>query len=283
MNGAVDAYRRPGALALVYAARLLAGWLVAAPIVAAINGSGLLSFPQGDASLFAPGGDSLVALVQTSYRFLGSAMRDSSWAFCLAAALGLLPYAFWLFALGHSGRLSLGEAAGQALQSLPRLVLLSALSLVLSGILAVLAAVTWGALYDPLVARVNERSVDLWRLASLLPFALLWLWLSMLTDLSRAAVVQHNARFRLSLRLAWRAFKAQKLVMLSSWLTPWLWGVALIAGAALIVERIAVEQPGGWRVLLAWLLHQLVIVGLLLLRASWYTRALRGVGAQPVE
>ncbi|MGE0328208.1 MAG: hypothetical protein AB7K71_37835 [Polyangiaceae bacterium] len=283
MISAVDAYKRPGALALVYAARLCAGWLVAAPIVAAVNGSGLLSFPQGDATLFMAGGDSLVALVQTSSRFLVSALRESSFAFCLAAALGLVPYAFWLSALGHSGRLSLGEAAGLAIARLPRLLLLSALSLVLSGILAVLAALTWGALYDPLVARVNERSVDLWRLASLLPFAALWIWLSMLTDLSRAAVVQHDTRFRRSLRLAWRAFKAQKLVMLSSWLSPWLWGVALIAGGALIVERIAVDQTGGWRVLLAWLLHQLVIVGLLLLRASWYTKALRGVGAQPVE
>ncbi len=283
MIGAVDAYRRPGALALVYTTRLLAGLLIAAPIVGAINGSGLLTFPQGDATLFAPGGDSLAALVQTSYRSLGGALRESSWLLCLSAMLGLLPHAFWLCALGDSGRLGLGEAAGRALERLPRLLLLSALSLVVSGILAVLAALVWGALYDPLAARVDERAVDLWRIASLLPWAALWIWLSILTDLSRAAVVQHDAKLRTSLRLAWRAFKAQKLIMLSSWLSPWLWGIAVIAGGALIVERIAVEQTGGWRVLLAWLLHQLVIVGLLLLRATWYTKALRSVGAQPAE
>ena len=280
MIGAVDGYRRPGALALVYATRFATGWLVAAPLVAAVNGSGLLSFPQGDAPLFAAGGDSLVALIQTSQSFLGSAARESSLLFCFAAMLSLIPYAFWLFALGHTGSLSLGEAAGRAVSRLPRLLALSAASLLLSGILAVLAALTWSALYDPLVARVNERSVDLWRLASLLPFALLWIWLSMLTDLSRAAVVQLDAGLRQALRAGWRAFNAQKLVMLSSWLSPWLWGVALIAGGALIVERIAVEQTGGWRVLLAWLVHQLIIVALLLLRGTWYTKALRGAGAQ---
>ncbi|MEZ4232678.1 MAG: hypothetical protein R3B89_26110 [Polyangiaceae bacterium] len=283
MIGAVDGYRRPGALGLVYAARLLAGWAIAAPLVGAVNGSGVLAFPQGDATLFAAGGDSLLALLQTSHSYLGGALRESSWLFAFSAVLGLVPYAFWLCALGDSGRLGLGQAAGRALERLPRLLILSAASLVLSGILAVLAALSWSALYDPLVARTNERAVDLWRLGSLIPFAALWIWLSMLTDLWRAAVVQHDARLKQALRLGWRAFRAQKLVMLSSWLSPWLWGVALIAGGALIVERLAVEQTGGWRVLLAWLVHQLVIVGLLLLRSTWYTKALRGVGAQPAD
>jgi hypothetical protein len=229
--------------------------------------------------VFAPGGDALVDLALTSGSYLASALCESGFLFVVLAGLGLLPSAVWLAALGRGGQLSLAESWALAIRHLPRLALLSGVGLLLGSLLAVLAGLGYSALADPLAARLDERQAALWRAASLLPWLPVFSVLAILTDLARAAVIQHDAGIRAALRVALRAFRAKKLLLISSWLTPHLWSVALVAGVAMLVEQVAVQQPGGWRVLGAWLLHQLAVLLLLVLRGSWHSRALASAGA----
>lgn len=277
--GAVSPLRRPGALALMYSYRLAAGLLVAAPISAVLSGSGIFAFPQGDASVFAPGGDALVDLMVTSGAYLSSALRESAYLFVMLAGVGLLPYALWLSALGRGGQLSLSESWALAIRHLPRLALLSALGLLLGALLALVAALGYSALEAPLAARFDERRATLWQAASLLPWLPVFCLLSILTDLARAAVIQHDAGLRAALGVALRAFRARKLLLFSSWLSPHLWSVALVAGVAMLIEQLAVEQPGDLRVAGAWLIHQLAVVVLLVLRGTWHRRALISAGS----
>jgi hypothetical protein len=54
--------------------------------------------------------------------------------------------------------------------------------------------------------------------------------------------------------------------------------LGIVLAAAVCVERLHVEQPGSWRILCVFGLHQIAVLALVALRASWLAYTLRQVG-----
>jgi hypothetical protein len=96
-----------------------------------------------------------------------------------------------------------------------------------------------------------------------------------LLDLSRAAAVRHELGAKLSLLFALDVARRSPLSALLGWLPYAAAGALLVLGAALATVAADVSQAGQARVLAVLLLHQLTLLGLLVLRAAWLARALR--------
>src|SRR5687767_1527641 len=114
MNGAMQrldareifARRRPGAIALFWAARLGLALLIALPIGTAFQALGVGRTPEaGDAGLFAPGALLLAEALRLGTAGWGSLAATSAVLLCLFAFLLLLPLASLYVALAHAGKL----------------------------------------------------------------------------------------------------------------------------------------------------------------------------------
>jgi hypothetical protein len=279
-NHEIQLRRRPGVIAVVWAARLIGAWIVALPVTQLFESSGIGDFPRGDALLFEPGGALLVETLRKGGGALPATLRDSLLLLLLVMFASLLPLALLLVALVHGGRLDRREWLVRAFEHLPPLILLAGAVLLVQSIALGAAAVVAAAARAILYQRLDERSADLITVALFLGGALFVLALGILHDLARAAAVRHRSRATSAIKAGYRALRRRPLAALSGWLVPALWSVAALAAGAILVGRIGVEESGEWRVLAVLGVHQLVMLGLVALRAVWLARALALVGPE---
>ncbi|MCC6555359.1 MAG: hypothetical protein IT372_20555, partial [Polyangiaceae bacterium] len=117
------AWRRPGAVALYFAYRAVAALLIAAPVTALV-GEAVGAYPAGDAVLFEPGALMLLEIARLA-RIAAPALAAQIGAGALiAAALGLIPLAALLVALGRPGPLGAALVGARVARSLGPLVML---------------------------------------------------------------------------------------------------------------------------------------------------------------
>jgi hypothetical protein len=278
----MGARRRPGVIAVVFGLKLVAASAVGLPVSAAVLGTGVTQWPGGDAVLWEPGGGLLGELVWNQPWVFIAALRASGWLALLAACLGLLPLVALMVALCHAGRLGWSWLAARTMEHLGAFAALAGMTLVAQGALFFAAGLVATALRGYLAERWGERGSDLVGLGVLALAGLGVVVLGILEDIARAVVVRARARLRTALPRALTIAQGHARSILGAYLPRALSSLALLVGAAAVVLLVSLDRPDGWRVGVAFLVHQTAAFGLVWLRASWLARAL-ACAPEPVE
>ena len=276
----IRARTRPGAISLVWALRLLLGFLIALPIARLVGASPIADFARGDALLFDGGGLFLVELFRSHADTLRGAAQSMTVILVVASIASLVTHALLLVALAHRERLRIGEWGGRALEHFPAFVLMGGLVWLAQGLIALVVGSLGAALGKSLSERISERGADLAALSVFAFGALLMLLVGLAHDLGRAAAVRKRVGGWQGLGDGFRTFARRPFAALISWAVPAFWTVAVLAAAAIVVERLSVEREGSLRVVAAFIIHQLAVLALVALRATWLGRALVLVGGQ---
>ncbi len=270
----IRAHRRPGVIVLSWLTRLVAAWVVASPLVAVASAVGVDRLPDGDAELFAPGGQLLVEAVRLGGPGLGAALKGASVIAVLAGWASLLPLAALMVALATTGRLRLGSWLGRSAELFPRFTLLGGLTLALQGLVVLVTSLVVAGADTPAHAMFDERNADLARGVVATSGVVGVMFFGVVQDLARAAVVRHDSPGWTSWKTAATRMLRRPGAPLLGWLPPALWSLALVVLGMLVTDAIDVSQGGGGRVACVLLVHQLTVLGLVALRASWLARAL---------
>lgn len=270
--GQLRARQRPLLILSIAGVRAATALCLAWPLASLVAASGIGARSQGDRALFEPGGFLLLEVA----RLQGPAL--------LAAAHGLLPLlgmglvlsalcnGALLLGLNQSERVSPSELAARTLRVAPRLLLVGAGASLLQVVLGLIGAALADAVPEPLAKPV----------AATLGQAAAWLLIGLLAgavggaaDITRAALIRHETRLPEALahaaQLTWR----RPVLSCLGWLPYAVPLVLAAAMAARIAEACDVSRAGAWRVALVFVVHQLVVVVAVALRAAWYARALR--------
>jgi hypothetical protein len=257
---------------VVWAYRLLAALVIAYPLARLVGATGVASLPDGDRALFAPGGAYLVEALRLGVRYLVSATGALSLVGAGLAVFALIPLAALVVALNARERLERGLWAARTLESFPPFVFLGGLTFLAQALLLFLGGAAGGALRDILTASTTERGADLGTIALALCTLLAVAAVGVVQDLARAEIVRSGKRGLAALGPALNTFVASPA--LRAWAgrtVPALLGLAL---AAWLATRLHLDRPGTLRVLAAWTIHQVAVLGWVVLRASWMARAL---------
>lgn len=272
--------QRWGAIALSWSFQLLLALLLAAPLVAALSGTGIANHPRGDAVLFEPGGLYLIEALRLGAGAALSALQVSFVSFVVLGMLGLFPLAALLSALRSDGKLRVASWLGEAIAHVPSFVLIGGVTWLGRAALALFFVLVYSLLEGPVGAAFNERNADLVLISGALVCAIAFAALGIAADLARAARVRFGLRALGAFRTGLGTFGQRPFAAVVGWLIPASWSVALIALAAILVGLLAVDQPESWRVLGAFVVHQLTAIGLIALRALWLHRSLELVGSR---
>jgi hypothetical protein len=272
--------QRWGAIALAWSFQLLVALVLAAPVVAALSGTGIADHPRSDAVLFEAGGLYLMEALRLGAGALLSTLQVSLLSFAVLGMLGLFPLAALLSALLYDGKLRVASWLGAAIAHVPSFVLIGGLTWLGRAALALFFVLVYSLLEGPVSSAFNERNADLVLISGALVCTIAFAALGVAADLARAARVRFGLRALGAFRAGLGAFGQRPLAAAVGWLIPASWSVALVALAAILVGLLAVDQPGSWRVLGAFVVHQLTAIGLIALRALWLHRSLELVGSQ---
>lgn len=277
------ALSRPRALFLLWFFRLLAGWVIAAPLVSAVEGTGIGHYQHGDAALFEPGGLILLEVVRLGLEGLTAALTRGLWLFALFALLSIVALALWMTVLNCPQRLTVAQVVNRATSRLPSffamgfVVLLGQASLAGAGLFLLVSV------HDVVSVLLSEVTVDLASIVYVAVLASVVLWFGVLHDLGRAACVHHETPALKSLELGFRVFARRPWLTLAHYLTAGVWSVVLVAAASVGAGRLAVESGSDLSYGGVWTLHQSVIIGLVVLRGGWLCAALRLTARPPSE
>jgi hypothetical protein len=247
---------------------------VALPPSALVFGTGLTQWPGGDRILFEAGGGMLLEIVYRHPLLWQGALKASIWISTLAGILGLAPLTAVMLALAHAGRLSWRELGARALEHFLPFAVLATVTLLAQAALCLVAAAVARGLRVPFTHWAGERNADLALLGWLLFAGLAVLFLGLLEDVARAKVIRSRAGAGPALRSALRLLGTRFGWLAAAYLPRVLWSMALLVAVAFLLPRIAVDQPGSWRVFLAFFVHQTAAFGLLWIRADWLARVL---------
>jgi hypothetical protein len=275
----IRARRRPFAIALVWAFRLVAAYLIASPLADLFQALGAGRAPLGDAALFEPGALLLIEALRLQMPALAPALRTGFAVFLFASLVSLLPLSALYVALASGGRLRAGEWCAGAVECLPRFVLLGGLSLLCQAGIILAFTMVHGLLRPMLAATLTERGTDV---GSILLFSIAGaavLTIGVVHDLARAASVHGAATAGRAVREALSTFRRARAAVIAGWLVPALTSGAIVGLAAFVVASLQLERGGAARFALATSVHQAAAFALVALRANWIARSLRLVGS----
>jgi hypothetical protein len=265
---------RWGTVAAVYGLRFVLALAFAAPVVSVVEGVGLSGFADGDAILFEPSGLYLVELLRLAGPDLKALAGNALYLALPALALSIWSRAALMTALAEPGRLALGVVFERSLRALPGFLFISGLGLLARLAFVLVAIEVAGPVLTLAELGFDEKKADLTALAAVLVCLLPLLAIPPLSDLLRARVVLEGARVRDAIAPGWQLFRAKFPRVFLAWLLPALGALALGLAVAALVPLFDVSQPGGFRVLGVFLLHQLAAFGLVWFDAVWLARAL---------
>jgi hypothetical protein len=280
-NAAMTARRRPLAIALLWAYEALVALALAWPFAAFVRSS-YGAHPDGDAPLWHPGGLALADLMLRSgssgNKELGAALSaHTTFALGIGAAVGLLPLAVLVVSIAFTtpdrGHPPLRRVLDRAVGAFPAFFsLLLLMSIVEFAFVAL--AVGAGATTSGLAMRsLGDARAQQLGAAVALPIALLALVAGVLHDLARTAVVRFDAGALAALRFALTAMRRTKGRPMWSWTWRALVGLVLIAIASAVSTRLG--GRAGFALVALTVIHQLVTLSRVALRASWMAKALR--------
>ncbi len=277
-NDAIRARRRPVAIVGVWLFEAALSLVISWPITRAVASS-FADRPDGDAPLFADGGDALVTWLSTQTAALASIAAVFSMTVFAGVILGTVPLIMVLASLTYTTQdlraprpPHLAPFVARGFWPMLGVLGASSLAQALFGGLGI-ALSSWVS--DHFSERLGEaRAGQLW-IALVVTFALGVAVIGVVGDLARASIVRFRAGFYTSMRSGLKAFNKHKLVLFWSWAWRAIVGVMLLGGSALASARLG-GRPGVALLALA-ILHQLVVLVRVAIRTSWLARALRAV------
>ena len=260
------ARRRVGTIALVYGIHVGIALAIAWPL-AGLFTAGAQRLALGDAALFEPGSLYLLEAVRQNAQPVLRAAPGTLWLVCTSSYLGLLPLGALVHAINRRGRVGLAELASAGGRYLGRYSLLWGLAL--------LAIVFCSAFVGLTMAVIpHHTALGLVAMTALGTVAsVLIAGLGIAHDLARAAVVRCRMSVARALETAGRTFVRCPLRAALGWLWRAAAGAAIVAGSAFLSSRLSRQTTAS--LLVTVVIHQVVIVSLIALRASWLACALR--------
>lgn len=270
--GEIRARRRPWLILGVASLRILAGLCLAWPLASLIAASGVGLRVEGDRALFEGGGYLLAELLRLRGGELEAVTRGLLPVLTLGLVLTTAGNAALLVGLNLHGRLKPRELLARASERLPALLVLGAGTGLAQLALFIAGLITAAALPDPLNKPVATTAgqAALWLLVALAAGAV-----GGFSDVVKASLVRHESRLVDGLARAWQCVRHQPLRATFGWVPFALAFLAAVAAAAKLSDLCDVAQPGAWRVVAAFGVHQLVILTAVAARAAWFARALR--------
>ncbi len=286
---AMRARRAPFGVFAMFVWQLASGLIVATPIHAWARAA-WGAHPDGDRVLWSPGARELLVWIGEEGPARAVALRSASSLVVLGTVLSLLPLGALLASLAFARReddgraIRTADALGLAMRSFVPLGSLFVLGAVLQLLLVLAFGLGGSALGHGLGSRVSDLGgITIRVLVTLLGVALALLvnaWL----DVARAATVilvggegaeggasepPTTVRVLLrALRIALRVPRMDRHKAALAWASRGAAGVVLVLVAAKLTEALGVRA-----VVPLWILHQLVVLGRVTLRASWLARA----------
>lgn len=264
------AYRHLGAVALYFGYRAIAALLLATPLsllAARVVGG----YPRGDAVLFEPGALMLAEALRTARIAVAPLSAQLGVGAVLAAALGLIPLAALIAALGAEGRPSALAVLGRAARALGPLTLLWGVALAAEVAAFALVFLPGAKLVASL--SLDPRARDL---AGLGVFAVSLLaagGVGVLHDLARVAIVDEQRGFYTAVARGLEVLSAAPLAAV--WAFTWrgALAVAALAGGALLASVAFVSTAA--LIVFSFGAPLAALAAASFLRASWLAAALR--------
>jgi hypothetical protein len=265
------AFRRPGLIAAYAIYLLVAGLAVAAPWSSLLHAT-VAGYPRGDAELFDRGGTMLIEAIRQARSGSPAATTSSSLAILFTGAVGLLPFAALIAGLGREGRVRASFLAARAVRPLGTLTLLWGLSFAVQAIFGALLGVLGVKLVGAF--HLAARGEALAHVALGLVVLLALLPVGVARDLAMVSAVNDETRFYTSSSRGLRVVRRAFVRALGGYLVRALLGLAILLGALFLPSILsAPDAPPAAAIPFA--IHQLAIVLVVFLRASWLASAIR--------
>ena len=264
------AWRRPGVIAIYFAYRAVAALLIATPL-AVLAGGAVRGYPRGDAVLFEPGALMLIEvgrLAQDAAPALAAQMGGGA---ILAAALGLLPLAALILALGRPGPLPAALVGGRVARALGPLALLWGVASVAQVAAAGLVTLAASKLVASLA--LGRRADDLAGLGVAAAALLAAFAVGVVHDLARVSAVHEERGFYTASARALDVARAAPLAAAWACAGRGALAAAAIVGAAALVASVGLASGG--HVAFAFAVHHAGLAAAAWLRASWLAAAIR--------
>jgi hypothetical protein len=190
----------------------------------------------------------------------------------------LVPLTLLLVGLRRPGKLSFDEHGLLVLKAFPVVTVIGVAVFVVQCVAAAL-----GVVLLAILATFTEDSAPLVGGSVLVVGSVLlgivWFALSGLRDLGYAATVTADGKPKRALALTLAALRHRTRAALPHYGAFLLACAVLVGTTALLLDVLDVSKPGAYRVVLAVLVHQLTLFGLVVLRASWLASALEVVSS----
>jgi hypothetical protein len=266
--GEIRAGRRPLVILSIAGLRLGLGLCLAWPLASVIAASGVGARAEGDRALFEGGGYLLLEVLRVQGEALGAVLQGLLPLFALGLLLTAAANGVLLQALNDDEPAWLTRG----LRRLPALGVLGLGTALAQLVVWLIGSSVLGGVPEAMMA--PQRSTLL-QAGVLLVTALVAGALGGLSDLTKASLYRHDASLLVALSRAWNSLKTSPIRRLFGWL-PYA-AVFLLAAAvgAWLTQQLDVSQRGATRAVAVLLVHQLVVVASVALRAAWYARALR--------
>jgi hypothetical protein len=279
-NDAMRARRRPAAIAMAWGYELVLAALLVWP-AAAYVGNAYGAHPHGDEPLFRPGGLALADFVLRARPLFAALGAHVTPLLGVGVVLGLVPLAFLLVEIAHvtpARRVPpLALAVPRAWAVFPRFLGMLLAATLLQGLVVLVGLVLAGVIAGAAARGMGEARAQQLAAVIFLSFAAVATAMGIVHDLARAAAIRFDVGAVRAVRLGWSALR--RGVTATAW--SWAWrgaiGVVPIAAAALLSTKLAGREGAAlWAMAL---IHQLVALARVALRASWLAKALRVVDA----
>ncbi len=258
------------AVMLQYGYRVVAAFVVAFPAAQTI-GKIAASFPGGDRALFEPGGFYLLEALRLGGAPVPGALEGAAVVGALLAFVGLFPLAVALEVLRRPSA-SLADAVRRGAARFPTFAVVGAVTVLAQTAVITLASAVLGAL--PFHSFLNERNADgLLVVLAAVP-ALVVFALGVVEDLVRAELVSGAEAWVPALLRALRTLRFRPGDVLRRLWLPSLGAPLLALGAMFATTGIDVSRPGAVRISTVFVMHQLVVLGIVVLRTGWFRGAL---------
>lgn len=278
LEHAPAAWRRPGAVFVMYAYRLVVASLVATPF-AVMFGAATGGYPRRDAVLFDEGGLLFIEAIRRSNAAMPPVTMGALALLVIASFASIVPLAALIGALSARGRLTARDFGAFALRPVGTFALLFGAFAVAQAILGAIVMAIGGAISRR--PSFDAPGADRVKLAFAIAAIVLVLVIGVVHDLARVTAVRDELGFRASLRRAWQTVKKSHVKVFGAWAARATLGALMLFAGLSIGSRLGVDT--GAKVAAGFLVYQASVFGALFLRASWLASAIRHVdAARPV-
>jgi len=258
---------------VLFAFRALAGLVVSYPLARSIGALLATSMPDGDLSLFAPGGFPLLETLRVGSRAIPAAVEGAALQTFALSALGLPPLVAALVLLDDRS-VPVARAAARSVETFGAMLVVSGMTLLAQALVLVLSSFLVSGATTLSAVATNEMAADSFPLAAILLGVIGIELLSMLRDVARAVIVVRDEQGLSAIRTALSVFPGGFRTLAGTSVTNVAMSAIVVYAAASLTTKLDVSRPGALRVASVFLVHQCVLAALVWLRLRFLGKAL---------